>query len=285
MMHICRQLLSTLAAAGGILLIMGAGSEPVTKISSSVSGGPTSTATSSLPSKSDFSVKTRPTTSPAVSSSGTATSNRQQEGTTGTAGNHIVLSHHAEELARILQFDHRVFMIVKDAMPDHAHHVHRLIGYDENGYQIKAAGIMVSVQKEKTDQILSLLRKKLAPLHYMSFIVEKDQGVKTDKIGIIKGNDQYEILRIMHTYGDENEISNQDIIDRLKEWAKKSSFDIIGADNDWVEIRFKTLPKDLCAFAEEVDELSPGAVMQGPGSIKELIREIQSTHRLLLTWD
>jgi len=283
MISICRQLLSTLALAGGALLIMGAGSETITKASNSASSGPTSTATTSLPTKTDAGIKTKPTDSTLNILNGNIKKNRQSIITSNTVS-HVLLSPHAEDLARSLQFDRRVFIIVKDAVPEHAH-IHRLIGYDENGYQIKAAGIMVPVQREKADQVLTLLRKKLTPLHYMPFIVEMSQGLKIDKIGIIKGTDQYEILRIMNTDGDEDEISNQDIIDRLKEWEKVSSFDIIGADNDRIEIEFKTLPKNLRSFAEEVGEFSPSAVTQGPGSIKELVREIALTHRLLLIWD
>jgi hypothetical protein len=89
----------------------------------------------------------------------------------------------------------------------------------------------------------------------------------------------------MHTDGDEYDISNQDVIDRLKEWEINSPFDIIGADSDWVEIEFKILPKDLTAFAEEVHDFSPDAVEQGPGSIAALAKEIQKTKRLLLWWD
>ncbi len=284
MIYICRQLLPTLALAGGALLIMGAGSETISKASNTASSGPTSTATTSLPAKTDAGIKTKPTDSTLSTSNGNLKKNRQQSILTGNTVSHVLLPPHAEELARSLQFDRRVLLIVKDVVQEHVH-IHRLIGYDENGYQIKAAGIMVPVQREKADQALILLRKKLAPLHYMPFIVEMNQGLKMDKIGIIKGTDQYEILRIMNTDGDEDEISNQDIIDRLKEWKKISSFDIIGADNDRIEIEFKTLPKNLRSFAEEVGEFCPSAVTQGPGSIKELVREIALTHRLLLIWD
>jgi hypothetical protein len=117
----------------------------------------------------------------------------------------------------------------------------------------------------------------------MAFVVEVNAGIKTDRIGILKGTDQYDILRVMHTDGDDYDISNSDVIERLKEWEKSSPFDIIGADNDWVEIEFKTLPKDLRAFAEEVYDFSPDAVDQG--SVCGLIAEIQRTKRLFLWWD
>lgn len=194
----------------------------------------------------------------------------------------ITLSPHAEELAKSIKFDRQVLIMAKE---ESGASIHRLVGYDEKDYQIVADGIAVTVPEDRTDMALASLRKKLSPLKYMAFLVEVNDGIKTDRIGILKGTDQYEILRVMHTDGDDYDISNQDVIERLKDWEKNSPFDIIGADNDWVEIEFKALPKDLKAFAEEVYDFCPDAVDQGPGSIGGLITEIQQTKRLFLWWD
>ncbi len=163
--------------------------------------------------------------------------------------------------------------------------IQRMVGYDEDGYQIMAPGIAISVPEDRTDSILAALRHKLIPLYYMAFIVEMNAGLKTDKIGILKGTDEYEILRIMHTDGDEYDISNEDVIERLKEWERISTFTIIGADYDWVEIEFKKLPRDLKAFAEEVYDFSPDAVDEGPGTVDGLVRDMRKTNRLFLLWD
>jgi len=200
----------------------------------------------------------------------------------GAAAQETTLSPFAEDLAKILKYDRQVLIFAKE---ETGGNIHRLVGYDEANYQIIADGISVPVPEERTDRVLESLRKKLAPLHYMAFVVEMNAGIKIDTIGILKGNDQYEILRIMHTDGDEYEITNQDVIDRLKEWEKGSSFDIVGADNDWVELEFKALPKDLKTFVEEVYEFCPDAVDEGPGSTAELARELQQTKRLFLWWD
>jgi hypothetical protein len=192
------------------------------------------------------------------------------------------LSPYAEALAKIIKFDRQVLIMAKE---ESGASINRLIGYDEKNYQIIADGISVPVPEDRTDMILDSLRKKLIPLKYMAFVVEMNASIKTDRIGILKGTDQYEILRIMHTDGDDYDISNEDVIERLKEWEKSSPFDILGADNDWVEVEFRTLPKDLKAFVEEVYDFCPDAVDQGPGSVDDLIKEIQQTKRLFLWWD
>ena len=258
----------------------------ISSVSSSLTKSPLSGATGTITSR----------TTNSLSSSGTGsitsrTTNSLSSSATRSTAHGVVsrptitkvtLSPASEELAKSLKFDRQVLIIAKGESQDH---IGRLIGFDEENYQIIAPGIVISVPEDKTDHVLSSLRQKLRPLKYMPFVVEVNEGLKIDKIGIIKGTDQYEILRIMHTDGDEYDISNQDVIDRLKEWEVNSPFDILGADSDWVEIEFRILPKDLIAFAEEVNDFSPDAVEQGPGSIAELAKEIQRTKRLLLWWD
>ena len=241
-----RQTLSTLVAVCMALLMMGAGNRPTVGVASVATGS---------------------------SASGAASKATTTQ---------VVLSPYAEEVARILKFDREVLIIAKEETLDR---IGRLVGYDENNYQIIAPGILVSVPEDRADRALASLRRRLLPLQYMAFIVEMNAGLKVDKIGILKGTDQYEILRIMHTDGDDYDISNEDVIDRLKEWEKISSFDVIGADNDWVELEFKTVPKNLKSFAEEVYDFCPDAIDQGPGSIEGLIRDIQKTNKLFLWWD
>jgi len=194
----------------------------------------------------------------------------------------VVLSPRAEEVARQIGFDRQVLIMVKEEAQGH---IQRLAGYDAEDYQIMANGISIDVPEDRTDQILLSLRNRLRPLKYMAFVIDINTGLKLDTIGVIKGADQYDILRIMQTNGDEYEIFNDDVIARLKEWEKNSSFEIVGADNDWVEIEFKTLPKELKSFAEEVYDFCPDAVDQGAGSISGLMKELQATRRLFMWWD
>ncbi len=295
MQYFSRRLPSLLVLAGTAFLLLGAGNQVETGIASSVTSsmtdsvisGATGSMSSCITTSSSISAISRPTGSVTSSATNSLSSRLSSSATIsairsrGTA-TPVILTPAAEELARILKFDRKVFFMVKEERVDR---ISRLIGFDEEGYQIIAPGIAVSVPEDKTDQVLSSLRKKLLPLKYMPFVVEMNAGLKIDKIGILKGTDQYEILRIMHTDGDDYDISNQDVIDRLKEWEINSPFDILGADGDWVEIEFKILPKDLKAFVEEVYDFCPDAVDQGPGSIAELAKEIQKTKKLFLWWD
>ncbi|HET7317730.1 MAG TPA: DUF4253 domain-containing protein [Nitrospirota bacterium] len=283
------RLLSHMAAAGAVLCLMGADGQM--KSATAISGAETTTngPASGLTSSITGSAAGKTSNSLSAGATGSVASKPTHSLTTGATGSAAVtskptvtLSPYAEELVKILKFDRQVAILVKEVTSEH---IQRLVGYDENDYQIIAPGIAVAVPEDKTDRILAQLRRKLVPLRYLPFVVEMNEGLKRDKIGIIKGTDQYEILRIMHTNGDQYDISNEDLIERLKEWEKITPFTIIGADGDWVELEFRTLPKDLKAFAEEVYEFSPEAVEQGAGSVEELMKEIKKTNRLFLSWD
>ncbi|NTW57845.1 MAG: DUF4253 domain-containing protein [Nitrospirae bacterium] len=192
------------------------------------------------------------------------------------------LSHSDMNLASQIGFDADVLLLVREEARSP---LHRLSGYDGDGYQIMANGIVISVPWSRSEQVLSSLREKLKLRKYMAFQIEINSSLKVDRIGIIKGTDQYEILRIMHTNGDDDDVSHDDVIAKLKQWEKRIRFEIIGAENDWVEIEFRTMPQDLKAFAEDVYEFSPDTVDEGTGSLAELVKDISVTKRLVLWWN
>lgn len=193
-----------------------------------------------------------------------------------------VLSPLEEQLAVQTGFERVILRIIKE---EAAATLHRMSGYDEKGFQIMVPGIVVSVPECRTEEVLSALRSRLAPFGVMAFIVDLNESIKSDKIGFLKCTDPYEILRVMHTNGDEDDISHEDVVETLKEWEKKHSFDIIGAEHDWVEIEFKVLPANVKAFAEEVYDFSPDVVDEDLGTVQELVRDLQATKRLLMWWE
>jgi hypothetical protein len=185
-------------------------------------------------------------------------------------------------LASQIGFEADVLLVVKD---ESRCQLHRLSGYDADEYQIMANGIVITVPWSRSDQVLWSLRNKLKFRKYMAFAIEVNYALKVDKIAIIKGTDQYEILRIMHTNGVDDDVSHEAVIAKLKQWEKRIRFEIVGAENDWVEIEFRTMPQDLKAFAEDVYEFSPDTVNEGTRSVDELIKDISATKRLVLWWN
>nr|WP_276577812.1 MULTISPECIES: DUF4253 domain-containing protein [Bacillus] len=125
---------------------------------------------------------------------------------------------------------------------------------------------------------------------YLAFICERSfsQGSKSKcSIGSIQGNGQFDILAIQPTNGVNYEVSNKDVIFKLRKWNDRYPFIIISADYDWVDTIFSVLPTDaeMQSFAQEMYEFCPDIVEQGTESIEELVEEIKKTKKLFLWWD
>jgi hypothetical protein len=200
-----------------------------------------------------------------------------------TAGteNVVTLTAHEEHLAGQIGFKKEVLKRIKREIDAP---IHRLSGYDESGYQIMVSGVVVSVPRSRSETVRSSLKGKLAPSGCLVFFVEMNDRIKRDRLGIIKGTDQFDILRVMQTNGENDDLSHEEIIEQLREWEQQYPFEIIGAENDWVELELKTVPKDLMSFAEDVYDFCPDAVDEGAGTVKELANQLKATRRLLLWW-
>lgn len=196
----------------------------------------------------------------------------------------ITLTVHEEEIAHRIGFDDEVLLLLKEETQDCC--IHRMIGYDADGYQIMADGITATVPQDKVERVLAALKPKLLKKGYMAFIVEMNEGIKTDKIGVLKGTDPYALLRVMQTNGNGDDVSNEDVISTLQEWEKCCPFEILGAENDWVEIEFKKLPPNLKTFVENLEDFCPAVVDDGGASAEdELAKELQRSKRLYLWWE
>ncbi|WP_226087434.1 DUF4253 domain-containing protein [Mesobacillus sp. S13] len=148
---------------------------------------------------------------------------------------------------------------------------------------VKIAGVCVKCKQDETELLALELREELKAINYLAFICDSNR----EKVAMIPGLDQFEILKIQQTNGDNYDISNSSVISELKEWYRNYPFIIIGASYDWVEVEFEVLPngKELNSFAREIAEFCPDLVEQGTGSINDLMEEIKGTRKLSLWWD
>lgn len=147
----------------------------------------------------------------------------------------------------------------------------------------EVAGACVVVKQEEAEHLVLKLGEEFRSINYLAFICDSDR----EKISIIPGSDQFDVLRLQQTNGDNYDISNEKVISKLKDWYRRHPFIIIGADYDWVEVNFQVIPegKELKAFAIEISKFCPDIVEQGSGSIEGLIEEMKETGKLNLWWD
>jgi Domain of unknown function (DUF4253) len=117
-------------------------------------------------------------------------------------------------------------------------------------------GISVGVADgEAAEKLMLPIQLALIALGYRAFwsMRHEPNGMRMgDEVVILKGTDQYAMVRLCQTNGSNIGISTDDIIDRLNAWRKICDFDVVGASSDWVAIQFARLPADLCEFAQEV---------------------------------
>ena len=157
----------------------------------------------------------------------------------------------------------------------------------ENAYVrtiINQKGIVFSTDAESAYNLVLKLRENLFTLGHLIFISEEDKAHNIYKIAVIKSSDQFDILRTMQTNGENYNILNKDVINRLTEWNNKFPFIIIGAGSDWVEAMFNISPDDTEIFANDVYEFCPDVVDSGSGSVKYLADEMKDTGVLYLWW-
>ena len=192
----------------------------------------------------------------------------------------------SDVMAKELRFDENVLAIITEVANHDLHPLKISDLYDED--KETTVGIYFSALEEKAEEIVEQLQPQINQFGYLAFASERsfEEG-STCKIGIIKCNDQFEILKILQTNGENYDISNEDIISKLRQWHKRYPFIIIGADFDWIEAKYTVLPSthEIKPFAREMYEFCPDIVEQGTGSIEALIEEIKETKKLFLWWD
>jgi len=188
-----------------------------------------------------------------------------------------------DELAIQLGFTEETITVIKKAANTDLRPFYRKDLYSE--VADKAIGISFNTKEDTAERLLHKLQTELKPLDCLAFINER--GSNSTSVSIVKGNDQFDILKIQQTNGENYDISNDEVVFKLKEWHRRYPFTIIGADFDWVEVDFSEFPtnNDLQPFAKELYEFCPDIVDQGTESIDGFIEELKEYRKLVLWWD
>ena len=126
-------------------------------------------------------------------------------------------------------------------------------------------------------------KSKFKEKGYLVFYIEGQNGKKN--IGLMKGNDELDILRYRKTDGINYDWESKDVLKKISEWKSKFGLIIIGCSLDYVHIEFDKLPQNMTEFAKEVYEFCPDSVDQGVGDLKSLEEYIKEEKGIWLWWD
>lgn len=168
-------------------------------------------------------------------------------------------------LAARIGFDPDILELVKQSSGKPIEQTTKVDDYGEN---VPADGISTLMSSDEVEVFLDRHQAELLNRSYRAFwsVRHLQNGMRAgDELVILKTTDDREIIRIRQTDGANYDIMNADILARLNEWSKLCQFEVVGAARDWVAMSFKTLPENICAFADDVYEFCPDTVEQGVG--------------------
>ncbi|MFN8670731.1 MAG: DUF4253 domain-containing protein [Candidatus Sericytochromatia bacterium] len=172
-----------------------------------------------------------------------------------------------KELLEILNFDIKIFeearKLFKEEIYKYENEAKNLVGF-----ALKTSG------NENLFETILELRKKINEKGYFVFISDTEftfTGITLTEVAFIKNNDLYDIISKIGTEAPNFDLENQDIINKLKEWEKICSFEVLEIKDDTLSIFFNTLPENLEVFAEDIYKFCPDTLEQGYyGELDEL---------------
>ncbi len=155
---------------------------------------------------------------------------------------------------------------------------------DANGDEKLAPVVVADVRSKDWRQAVLDLRKQVGP-GYLVFCFEQGFGRGPDQIALMRGTDQFAILRTVGTNGINYDIGPEKVQARVQAWDKRYGLDIVAAGFDWMQADLKRPPANMEAFAKEVYKFCPDVVEQGTNTVKELAKEMKAGRLVYLWWD
>lgn len=156
------------------------------------------------------------------------------------------------------------------------------------GRREERPGVSIIVGLKEAEQLLRQVREK-APEGTVAFMGTTHSGNKPPEyrreLVIAPGLDQFDIVRLAGTDGVNHGLSTEDIVSELRLWDSEFGIDIVGAETDTLDIRFKSAPPDVEKFAQRVYHFCPDIVHQDLGSVVALAAKMRDDQGVTLWWD
>jgi len=175
-----------------------------------------------------------------------------------------------EELAASLGFDPKICEYIKKNFGDRP--LERALQIGDRYEPLEGDGISVLAPSADITAFLVAHRTYLVEHSYRPYLSGRHSaGHRSigEELVVLLTDDPYEIVRQRKTGGPNYEVSNEDVLAKLKEWEQLCSFEIVQVDTDTLVLNLETLPVDLCGFAEDVFLFCPDTVHQGVGHVQE----------------
>lgn len=160
-----------------------------------------------------------------------------------------------------------------------------LTGISHTGNKILVGGLSFIASEQQAEKFIDEYYKKFKARGYYVFRQERGYNYISDRVGIIKSTDQFDILRIRKTHAYTHNLSTLQIIEKLKQWNNRYGIDLIGAGYNWLNFRFNKTPENMSAFANEVLDFCPDVLLFSAGTVDQLQQSIKTDRALFLQWN
>lgn len=145
--------------------------------------------------------------------------------------------------------------------------------------------LKINASAALASKIVKDFREDLKLEDLIIYISEEHFGKGDDVVTILKSKNKYEPLYFEATNAVNYDMNTPDLVKRLKLWDQLYGIEFNGIGFDFLSGDFKTLPKNLDEFSQEVYEFCPDIVDQGVGDIDELKAILKKSKQFVLWWD
>ncbi len=187
-----------------------------------------------------------------------------------------------------LLFDPKIIELIRENTPNEITRLETEITavYDStNSRTLQPQGIKFCVERKQFESMVFKLKDQFNSMGYKIFQMEYNYDAQCLQIGVLKTNDQFDILRSLGTNGINYGIETDSLITVLKKWNSENEFEIIAAGHDYVEARYIGKPKDFKKLSQEMFNFCPDIVYQGAETVERLEEGIEAMNGLYLWWD
>jgi hypothetical protein len=173
-----------------------------------------------------------------------------------------------KELIARIGFDQSVASLIKSLCLEP---LEQMMGLDDDYDEVPLDALTTPLSRpqqpaneERTQSLFANIRTQLLPKGYHVFLTRQSLILS---LVILKTDDQFQFLRWIKTNGDNYDVTNSDVVERLRDWDSRYGIEIWEAAHDLVQMNLLSIPQDLAAFAQEVYEFCPDTVDQGTGLV------------------
>lgn len=196
----------------------------------------------------------------------------------------------AVEFEKII-LEKEVFLEPSDELTDFLPQYYSEYLGDRQAGIIIVKGLSIAIPYLKIRQLTTIKKRLLEKGYLISYwktlvnflgiiVAERFPNNFKYNVEIFKGTDFFDLLKIKQTNAWKYNISNQEIVNRLKTWQNFCEFEILMAHKSGVAIEFINLPTNLNSFAKEIYEFCPNF-----SDINEIVQALKQYKFISLIWD